>query len=49
MASTSFGKQRRPPGKEFRDGTVGEALDESVMNDFFAVRDRLIEQLEPLN
>ena len=43
----------------FKDGTpinpltaelpVGEALDESVMNDFFAVRDRLIEQLEPLN
>ena len=28
MASKAFGTQKRPAGKEFRDGTVGEALDE---------------------
>jgi hypothetical protein len=28
MASKAFGSQKRPAGKEFRDGTVGEALDE---------------------
>jgi len=28
MASLSFGKKSRPSGKEFRDGTVGEALDD---------------------
>ena len=28
MASNAFGTQKRPAGKEFRDGTVGEALDE---------------------
>ena len=28
MASKAFGEQKRPPGKEFRDGTVGEALDD---------------------
>jgi len=26
--SKAFGTQKRPAGKEFRDGTVGEALDE---------------------
>ena len=28
MASKAFGTQKRPAGKEFRDGTVGEALDD---------------------
>ena len=28
MASKAFGEQKRPAGKEFRDGTVGEALDD---------------------
>jgi len=28
MASDTFGLARRPAGKEFRDGTVGEALDD---------------------
>jgi hypothetical protein len=26
--SNAFGDKKRPPGKEFRDGTVGEALDD---------------------
>tara|TARA_B100000131_G_scaffold221323_1_gene212809 strand:+ start:6545 stop:7315 length:771 start_codon:yes stop_codon:yes gene_type:complete len=32
MASKSFGSKKRPAGKEFRDGIVGEALDD-VYND----------------
>ena len=28
MGSKAFGTKRRPAGKEFRDGTVGEALDD---------------------
>jgi len=28
MASNSFGSERRPAGKQFRDGTVGDALDD---------------------
>jgi len=28
MGSKAFGSKKRPAGKEFRDGTVGEALDD---------------------
>lgn len=28
MGSKAFGAKKRPPGKEFRDGTIGEALDD---------------------
>ena len=28
MGSKAFGTKRRPAGKEFRDGTIGEALDD---------------------
>lgn len=42
MASDSFGTQKRPTGKQFRDGTVGEALDDlySDIDDAFAVAEQ---------